>query len=246
MKITDYYYQSSKASLNSSIVFLFPAVLLITYNIFFMNNKQAMALCLPALVISLVYFQNHLACHKKAIYSNLGISGQPEHLLKENNFLVFFEAKIRPGILLFSEDGVKIGELRKVSPFYSFFGQRIELRDCRSSILAMYTIRKKDIFVTDSGGRHIGNLVKNNEGWSLSMRGREVASIVSARLFMDVKIVGEKIEQAGRLRRGMMPIGWKAFASDPNAPVFTLHSCLANEERVLFMSVLVKEFFVER
>lgn len=246
MKITDYYFQSSKASLNSSIVFLFPAVLLITYNIFFMNNKQAMALCLPALVISLIYFQNHLACQKKAIYSNLEICGLPEHLLKENNFLVFFEAKIRPGILLFSADGVKIGELRKISPSYSIFGQRFELRDHQSRNLAMYIIKKKDILVTDSGGRHIGRLFKSKKGWSISFGGREVATVVSSRLFMDVKIVGEKIEQAGRLRRGMMPIGWKAFASDPNAPIFTLHSCLADEERVLFLSVLVKEFFVER
>ncbi|WP_053366833.1 hypothetical protein [Bacillus sp. FJAT-27245] len=246
MKITDYYFQTSKASLNSSIVFLFPALLLIAFNILFIKNNQAMLLCLPFITGSMVYFHIHLANYKRAACSALDFSVYPGHLLKVNHILVFYEAKLNPGLILFSSNGIKIGELRRVSPGIPFYRKKVELLDCQSSLIARYVITQKCILVYDLAGRLIGSLCKNRSGWAMAVEGKTIATIDSSRVFMDVKIIGVKFGQAGRLRRGMMPMEWKAYAADPNTPVFTLHSSLTDEERLLFMCVLVKEFFVER
>ncbi|WP_409270350.1 hypothetical protein V1499_13080 [Neobacillus sp. SCS-31] len=246
MKITDYYFQTSKASLNSSIVFLFPAILLIAYNILFMNNKQAMLLILPFIIGSMVYFNIHLVNQKRAVSSARDFGGYPEHILKANHILVFYEAKLNPGLILFSANGTKIADLRRISPGIFFFRKKLELTDGQSSLVARYFLTQKGIHVYDSVGLSLGGLCKSREGWTFTAEGTNIASIDSSRLFMDLKIVGEKFGQAGRLRRGMMPLGWTAFSADPNAPVFTLDPRLADEERLLFLAVLIKEFFVER
>ncbi|WP_316569916.1 hypothetical protein [Neobacillus sp. YIM B06451] len=246
MKITDYYFQTSKASLNSSILFLFPAILLIAYNILFMNNKQAMLLILPFIIGSIVYFNVHLVNHKRAVGSTHDFGACQEHILKVNHILVFYEAKLKPGLFLFSAYGIKIAELRRISPGIFFFRQKFELTDGQSGLIARYILTQKGIVVYDSMGLSLGGLCKSREGWTFTAGGTAIASIDSSRFFMDLKIVGEKFGQAGRLRRGMMPMGWTAFSADPNAPVFTLDPRLADEDRLLFLAVLIKEFFVER
>ncbi|RDU36461.1 hypothetical protein DRW41_13090 [Neobacillus piezotolerans] len=246
MKIADYYFQCSKASLNSSLLFLFPGIMLIILNILFWDNKQAMMLCLPSVSVSIIYFQQHLMDQKKAFNAAHAYGGHLEHFLNENSILLFYEAKLNPGLLLFSKNGAKVGELRNNSRGLPLFRRKYELTDGQGCLLAHYINTPKGTLVYDSAGRQLGGLFKTKGSWTIRDRGNQIASIDSARLFMDLKIIGKEGVQRGRLRRGMMPIEWKTFSADPNSPVFTLHPWLSDEERLLYMAVLVKEFFVDR
>ncbi|WP_059170778.1 hypothetical protein [Bacillus sp. FJAT-27445] len=167
--------------------------------------------------------------------------------MEARHFILFFENKLKPGLLLFSPNGTKIGEMKRQSQSVSSFDKEYVLVDGQAMLLAIYSVSQDGIRIFDHERRELGMLCKAPDGWAiLSENGDKLASIESSRFFMDVKIAGEGIEGTSRLRRGWMPVEWNLYSYVPNAPVFTIPANMNCEARILHSALLIREFFIYR
>ncbi|ALC90226.1 hypothetical protein AM500_10855 [Bacillus sp. FJAT-18017] len=250
MKISDYYSESARAFLNSSILFLLPAFLLVFINLAYIGNRQVMLLCLPFAAMSLIYYQIHLNKARLAEEAEPAVILTSNPLLTAKSLLVFYDNHFSPGLLLFSPTGVKNGELRnrKIS-FQQIISRRREFELCNEEMkpLAVYYVTRGKVDVYNSRGNWIGRLYEDGKGQIqlTKTHGMDFMSVSRSRFFMDVKVETEGSNSA-RLRRGLMPLEWGMRFPDPNTPVFTINDHSSNEEKLLYYSVLVREFFVER
>ncbi|OCA90812.1 hypothetical protein A8F94_02755 [Bacillus sp. FJAT-27225] len=253
MNISDYYGESAKALLNSSLLFLLPAFLLVILNIAYIGNSKIMLFCLPFIGTSLVYFQIHLMKAKHAEAAGTGYHGVNVPLQEARSMLVLYSNHVSPTILLFSPAGVKIGEIMKRKRTLKHIltsRKEFELCDQDKLPLAVYSVSRGKIDSFDEKGLYLGSLIDSrNEAARLLQAGIETSSplyVSGSRFFMDVKVEAGTEQHCARLRRGMMPLEWEARFPDPNTPVFTLDDSAAPNERLLYFSVLVQEFFIER
>ncbi|RHW42242.1 hypothetical protein D1B31_06345 [Neobacillus notoginsengisoli] len=247
MKISDFYFEAAKAYLNSSLIFLFSACLFVLINSL-IGNVQLMVLTLPFIGASFAYFHMHLAKVKSAATSKMTFMNKSNTLLKSESILPLYENRLKPGLLLFSPAGLKIGELRKhrTSEFPAFT-HVYELKDENLLTKAFYIVSGNLIDAFHADRRKLGCLEKKGDQWLFRTDiGGQTAMLECTSMFMDSKIFIAENTVACRLRRGIMPVEWSSVFFDANTPVLSFHKDVTEEDRLLFFAMLVKEFFIDR
>lgn len=80
----------------------------------------------------------------------------------------------------------------------------------------------------------------------MDQSGKYIGMVEGAKAFMDVHVYDRKNQEVGRLRRGWMPMEWSPLFPEPNTPVLSIRESMSESEKLLRMSFLINEFFVER
>jgi hypothetical protein len=80
----------------------------------------------------------------------------------------------------------------------------------------------------------------------LDETGRFIGAVEGSPFFMDEHVVDTSKKTVGHLRRGWMPLEWSKFFPEPNTPVLTFSESLTNKDKLLRMSFLINEYFIER
>lgn len=262
MKIYDYYKDSANITLNGGIASLVPAIFIIVVNLLFLKQRMIMAFCLPFLAYSFFCYQLYYYKTKDSllILKNMGPEQIPyKSMFSSKQLLVFYLPTYTPRLLLFFPDGNKAGEIRnstsKKEVLMGFITlrktpKRYTLYDENQNPSGFYLIKKNkniNIEVYNDKEEFLGNFQKGKQyGNLLDTEGSCWGKTVGSRLYMDEKILSPQDNELVRLRRGWMPLEWSKLFPEPNTPIISLNPELSNEKKLMGMSLLIQEFFIER
>ena len=261
MKIYEYYRDTANLHLNGSIAALFPAILIISGNISLFQIKGIMLLSIPFLAYSLLSFQLSLFKLKKSITINRNMSVSDcfyKSIFEANSLIVVFLNSYSFRLLLYFPDGNKAGEIRKYNR-KKLFGRdntkSYALYNSHNHVVGFFrvTVNKKiTIEVYDTDNKYLGcyekKKIKGLESRKklLDASGKFIGAVEGATLFMDEHIYDPKRQLVGRLRRGWMPYGWGKLFPEPNTPIISFTDKVSEKEKLLRLSLLINEYFVER
>jgi hypothetical protein len=261
MKINEYYRYTANLNLNGSIAALIPAVMIVAGNLSFIKNKEIMILIIPFLIYSLICFQIYLFRIRQSISINRKMAKSERNLqsfFEARNLLVLFLNTNSSRLLFYFPDGHLAGMIKR---FHGKGLKKISL----SKIFALYNLdneavgyfkvsgkKKIKIEVFDYKRKYLGRFEKRRLNWRtnkkelLDSKGRYIGAIEGSSAFMDEQVnTGHPIPD-GRLRRGWMPIEWSPLFPEPNTPILTLKETLSEEDKLLRMSFIINEYFIER
>ena len=118
MNIQQYYEQAAMASLNAALVAFIPSILLVIYAVFITQAYYLVVLLAPFLIYSFFCYQKFLLDKNRAkavkFPSDTEIT-TIENLLDQNELLVTFMPAPSLRLLLFTPNGMKVGEIRDQS-----------------------------------------------------------------------------------------------------------------------------------
>jgi hypothetical protein len=261
MRIYEYYRQSATISLNGSIAALIPTIMIVAANLWIFNNPQIMLLTIPFLIYSLITFQIHLfrLGQSVAISRNMAKSeGHHGSIYDARHLLVFYMSSPASRLLLYfpnghlaglikryREKGLKRLSLAKTYALYNF----------EEEVIGFYVVKQNKstkINVYDQSKNFLGTYQKKNLGWRngykelLDATGRYLGAVEGSSVFMDEQVLNNKHQQVGRLRRGWMPVEWSPLFPEPNTPILSFREVLTEQDKLLRMSLLINEYFIER
>ncbi|WHX98919.1 hypothetical protein [Neobacillus sp. DY30] len=261
MKIHEFYRSSANITLNGSIVSLVPAIIIGIGNLYFFQSNQIMLLTIPFIVYSFISFQVYLYRMKQAIFINRNMSQSNSHsdsLFSAKHLVVVFMNQQESSVHLFFPDGNEAGIIKRhrQKGFQLFRKQRIyALYNKQYQAVGYYKIKKITpwiIEVYDKNKRYLGCLKKERITWlqekkeMMDESGTSIGSVEGSGYFMDECVLNQSRQQVGRLRRGWMPVEWSGRFPEPNTPVLSLSDNLTEKEKLLRLSFLINEFFIER
>ncbi|WHY90171.1 hypothetical protein QNK12_21175 [Neobacillus cucumis] len=258
MKIDKYYRESASISLNGSIAALVPAFLIIVVDLSFFQNKKMMLLTIPFLIYSFISFQIYLFKVRQAllIKKNMLKSRSFYHSIFETGHLLAVYLPKR--LQLYFPDGNLAGEIKKYQGKkfgFPVFSKIYALNDMNHQLIGIYKVKKgkyKKIEVFDrnkvyQGYYQIRKLnARKYKKELFDANERFIGAVEGASLFMDEKIINSVNHQLGRLRRGWMPVEWSDFFPEPNTPVLSFTEGISESDKLLQMSFLINEYFIER
>lgn len=73
-----------------------------------------------------------------------------------------------------------------------------------------------------------------------------MGAVEGSSIFMDEKVFTQENRPIGRLRRGWMPLEWSELFPEPNTPVLSFTEVMSEKDKLLRMSFIVNEYFIER
>ncbi|OIK09578.1 hypothetical protein BIV60_23585 [Bacillus sp. MUM 116] len=258
MKIDKYYRDAACVSLNGSIAALVPAVLIIIVDLSFFRNKEIMMLTIPFLIYSFISFQIYLFKVRQAIFikRNMLKSSSFYHSIFETEHLLAVYLPKR--LQFFFPDGHLAGEIKKYRGkkfCFPVFSKIYALYDFNHQLIGIYKVKQgkhKKIEVFDRNKAYQGyyqirklNMRKFKKEL-FDTNERFIGAVEGASLFMDEKIINSANRQLGRLRRGWMPLEWSKFFPEPNTPVLSFSEGISEQDKLLQMSFLINEYFIER
>jgi hypothetical protein len=261
MKIYEYYRESATINLNGSIVALIPTVMIVAGNLSFINKREIMLLTIPFLLYSLISFQIYLIRIRQSIAIGKKMAKSESHydsIFESRHLLVLYMNTHSSRLLLFYPDGHLAGLIKRyrekgskrlsLSKMYALYNREEEA-------IGFYVVKRKKtikIDVYDQSRNFLGSFEKKNLGWRkdkkelLDATGRFLAAVEGSSAFMDEQVLNNKLQQIGRLRRGWMPIEWSPLFPEPNTPVLSFSEVLSEKDKLLRMSLLIHEYFIER
>ncbi|MEH7181140.1 hypothetical protein [Neobacillus vireti] len=261
MKINEFYRGTANINLNGSIVALVPAMLIAVGNLYYFQNKQIMFLTIPFVVYSFISFQLYLFRMKQSI--SIGYNMSKTHSYHQNIFdarhlLVVFMNHQDPSLHLFFPDGHQAGMIKKYRSkgFHLLKRPRVyAFYDSHGQAFGYYNIKQQKslkIEVYDRTKRYVGYYEIDKAAWLKKKKeiidetGHYLGSVEGSTIFMDERVMNQSQEQVARLRRGWMPIEWSGRFPEPNTPVLSLSKSLSEKDKLLRMSFLINEYFIER
>lgn len=262
MKINEYYRDTAHLSLNGSLAALVPTILIIGGNLSFFQNEGIMLFTIPFLVYSLISFQVYIFKMKRSIMIEKNIPRVESHyhsLFEAKHLLVMFlNTQPTTRLLLYFPDGQLAGVIKKyrgkgirlfyLSKTYSFY-------DHNDQIIGFFKVKGKKtikIEVYDWKSVYVGCYEKKKTSWMkgkkelMDATGRCIGAVEGSSFYMDEQIVDKNKAQVGRLRRGWMPLTWSDLFPEPNTPVLSFWEGLSETDKLLRMSLLINEYFIER
>jgi hypothetical protein len=259
MRIHEYYRFAANLSLNGSIASLIPAIFIITCNLSFFQNREIMLLTIPFLVYSLFSFQSYLFKLNRSIYigkNMLTVKRSHQSIFEGNYFLVLMLQTRSPVLKLFFPNGYQAGELRKL-PRKGFISltRWYALSDTQHQIIGYFKVKRKTTMKIDVYNQNkelLGCYKKEKIGWRkyqkeiLDASGTLIETIQGSTAFMDEQIKNHRNQETARLRRGWMPLEWDRYFPETNTPVLSFRGDLSNNDKLLRMSLLINEYFIER
>lgn len=261
MKINEYYRDTANLNLNGSIASLIPAIIIVAGNLSIINNKEIMLLTIPFLIYSLICFQFYLFRKRQSISINRNLAKAGnirETLFEARHLLVLYLSTNSSRILLYLPDGNLAGMIKR------FHGKGVRKLSFLK-IYALYNIEDQAIGYFKVSGRklikievfdhkrhYLGRFEKRKLDWRtnkkqlLDSKGRYIGVVEGSSVFMDEQLINNNHQQEGRLRRGWMPVEWSPLFPEPNTPVLSFREDLSEIDKLLRMSLLINEYFIER
>ncbi|WP_442594127.1 hypothetical protein [Neobacillus sp. D3-1R] len=237
--------------LNSSIIVQIPASLFILYILIY-SEKQIMFLVAPFLVYSLFLFQNYLLYYKKSMYTSKKITKKNiggKNILSSSQVYLYF-SKEDFELLLFSPSGKLLGKIIKGKRKYFNWGLPKEflLVNYQGIHLASFYYNAGSIEVIQQNTGYIGHFSypqrKINHGIFELLSGKKIGTVNSESIFLDDKILNENNQPVFQLKKGLMSLDSQEIFGNPNTPVLSVSSVLNEKERLLYMALLVKRYFL--
>ncbi|MEH7254399.1 hypothetical protein V7111_19955, partial [Neobacillus niacini] len=212
----------------------------------------------PVIVYSFISFQIYLFRMKQSILIGRNMSHEQSHyqnLFKSRHLIVVFVNHQESSLQLFFPDGHQAGFIRKYRQkgFILFKKPRIyALFNRQNQAVGFFKINHVKIEVYDQNKRYLGCFKKGNGSWLKKKKeiidesGRYIGSVEGSTTFMDERVLNQSNQQVGRLRRGWMPVEWSSRFPEANTPVLSLSESLSEKDKLLRMSFLINEYFIER
>ncbi|PLS01575.1 hypothetical protein [Neobacillus cucumis] len=261
MKINEYYRDTANMNLNGSIVALVPTTMIIIGNLYIIKQKDMMLFTIPFLIYSIISFQIYLFRLRQTITIRRNLKASKDvsnSIFKARHLLLLYRNSQSSSLFLYFPNGNLAGQIGK------FRGKGLErlkpsrnyaLYNVDGRILGFFKIKGKKVVridVYNCNKEFLGSFEKRNIGYRKSKKelfdhsGRYIGGVEGAALFMDEHVFDHSHQEVGRLRRGWMPIEWGPIFPEPNTPVLTLNEGLSEEGKLLRMSFLINEYFIER
>ncbi|SFA91823.1 MULTISPECIES: hypothetical protein [unclassified Bacillus (in: firmicutes)] len=263
MKIDQYYKQSANLSLNASIVALFPIIFFMVLSLFVFRNEQLLILNLPFFIYSYSSYQLYLKRNKMALDSANEKCNMKEYYrwMDCREFLILHSEEEEDTILFFQPNGYLVAALKqkkdklsaKVKSLLSGSDHplKYELVDHEETILSTIILKKSKGLMDIYGQYHeyLGSFQKDKDNFFqvgknaevVSSNGNQVGVLNSSYFFMDDQIVRDG-KRLARLRKGWLSVEWNKRFPDPNTPVLTFDENLLDSERLVCVSMLLKEY----
>jgi hypothetical protein len=253
MKIDEFYRGSASVTLNGSIAALVPAIIIGVGNLYYFQNKQIMLLTIPFIIYSLISFQIYLFRMKQSISIGRNMPHSETHnrsLFEARHLVVIFMNHQQACVHLFFPDGNQAGVIKKHRKKGFFQPAIYALYNGQEQAIGFYKIKQSKsliIEVYDINMRYVGCYEKfKNRKEIMDDAGRFIGSVEGSKLYMDERVLNQSRQQVGGLRRGLMPIEWSTRFPNPNTPVLSLSENLSEKDKLVRMSFLIHEYFIER
>ena len=261
MKINEYYRDTANLNLNGSIAALIPTIMIVTINLFIIKHREIMLCTIPFLIYSIISFQLYLYRMGQSleISRNLVKSGSTnQSILEARHLLVMYKNTPSSQLLLYFPNGYLAGVIKKypVKAWKRFWRSKTyALYNCDQEVIGFFNVKGRKtskIDVVNHNRRFLGSFEKRNLSWRKYKKelfdglGRYVGTIEGSSIFMDEQVMNHGQQQVGRLRRGWMPLEWSPLFPEPNTPVLSFNENLTEEDKLLRMSFLINEYFIER
>jgi hypothetical protein len=261
MKIHEYYRGSANITLNGSIAALVPAIIIGVGNLYYFQNKQIMILMIPFIVYSLISFQIYLFRVRQSVSIERNMTqlqSKFQNIFEARHLVVVFMNHQQPCLHLFFPDGHRAGMIKKYKQkgLFLFRKPRIyALYNNLGQIVGFYKIKKLKRIVMEVYDRNmnfVGCYEKEKLSWLKSKiemmdeNGHFIGVVEGSAYYMDERVYNQSRQQVGRLRRGWMPVEWSSVFPEPNTPVLSLSETLTEKDKLLRMSFLINEYFIER
>ncbi|WP_413309439.1 hypothetical protein AA0X95_12950 [Bacillus sp. 1P10SD] len=261
MKIYEYYRDTANINLNGSIAALVPAIIIVVGNLYFFKSNEVMLLTIPFLIYSLILFQFCLFRLRQSISisRNMGEAKNSYFsLASARNLLVFYMSTPTVRIYLYFPDGYLAGVLkkhdgkwldrlkfRKMYVLYNSEEEPIGFYKVKGGSVLKIEVYNKELTYLGCYKRESNGFLKDKKEF-LDQTGKPIGFIQGSTTFMDEKVLDHSHHQLGRLRRGWMPISWSPLFPEPNTPVLSFREVLLEKDKLLEMSLLINEYFIER
>ncbi|WHY75672.1 hypothetical protein QNH20_16245 [Neobacillus sp. WH10] len=261
MKINEYYRDTANLNLNGSIAALCPTIMIIVINFSIIKHREIMLYTIPFLMYSLISFQLYLFRMRQSIAISKNIVKSEvinQSLFEARHLLVMYMNTQSSRLHLYFSDGHLAGVIKKFRE-KSWKPLRLSktyaLYNFDNEVLGFFKVKGRKSIMIEVYNRNnnlLGRLEKKNLGWRKSQKelfdgfGRYVGAIEGSSVFMDEKILDQCHQHVGRLRRGWMPLEWNQLFPEPNTPVLSFREILSEEDKLLRMSFLINEYFIER
>lgn len=258
MKIDEFYRGTANLNLNGSIAALVPAIIIAVGNLYYFQNNQIMFLTIPFVIYSFISFQLYLFRMKQSI--SIGHNLSPSNSLYRNIFearhlVVVYMNYQDSSLYFFFPDGHQAGILKKYRQKRFLFLKKPKvyiLFNYQNQAVGFFKINHLTIEVYDQHRKYVGCFQTEKRPWwkkkkeMLDESGQYIGSVEGSTTFMDERVLNQSREQVGRLRRGWMPVEWSSRFPEANTPVLSLSESLSEKDKLLRMSFLVNEYFIER
>ncbi len=261
MKIHEFYKDTANVHLNASIIALVPPIIIVIGNLSFFQNMQIMMLPIPFFVYSMISFQFYLFRKKQSISIGRYMPASESYyqsLFESRHLLVVFMSTFSSKVYLYFPTGHLAGTIRK----YREKGMNVfrkptiyALYSLDNEVIAFYKISGKKltmIEVYNQNKEYLGcfekekGALRKSKKSLLGENGEFIGVVEGSRYFMDEQVFNESSQQVGRLRRGWMPVEWRYLFPESNTPVLSLAENLNDKDKLLKMSLLINEYFIER
>lgn len=258
MKIHEFYRGTANINLNGSIAVLVPAIVIAVGNLYYFQNNQIMLLTIPFVVYSFISFQIYLFRMEQSISIGRNMSHAESHyqnIFEARHLVVVLMNHQEPSLHLFFPDGYQAGMIKKYRQkgFHLFKKPKIyALYNSLNQAIGYFNIKHLTIEVYDQNKRYIGCFEKEKVSWLKKKKeiidesGRYIGSVEGSTTYMDERVLNQSQQQVGRLRRGWMPVEWSGRFPEPNTPILSLSETLTERDKLLRMSFLINEYFIER
>jgi uncharacterized protein with PQ loop repeat len=261
MKINEYYRDTAHMHLNGSIASLVPTIMIVIGNLSVFKNNNIMLLTIPFLIYSFISFQIYLFRMRQsiAIRRNLQSSKRTaKSIFDARHLLVLFRNSQSSCLFLYFPDGHLAGQIKKYkgTGLKRFkLSRTYALYNMEDQVQGFFKLTGKKVLkieVFDNNRTFLGEFEKKSKGFLqdkkelMDQSGKYIGMVEGAKAFMDVHVYDPKNQEVGRLRRGWMPMEWSLLFPEPNTPVLSIRESMSESEKLLRMSFLINEFFVER
>jgi hypothetical protein len=254
MNISIYYRETAAISLNGSIAALVPAGLIIVGNLLIFDSRQIMFLTIPFFMLSFVCFHFYLFRMRQSFSTERNIVMRQEYignsLFDAPHLLVFYHSTQSPELHFFFPNGHNAGKIERrhkkgISLLWD--GKAYGLCNQHGQEVGFFKVKGKTVEVYDRKNEYLGCFGKGKNCKQLfDSEGKSICYIEGSNLFMDEKVLNNDHKQAARLRRGWMRVQWLDLFPNPNTPVLSFSASISDQDKLLIMSFLFHEFFIER
>jgi hypothetical protein len=261
MKIHEFYRDTANVHLNASIIALVPPMLIVIGNLSFFQSRQIMILTIPFVIYSIISYQIYLFRKKQSISIEKHIPieiSSSESLFESRHLVVVFMNTFSAKVYLYFPTGHLAGTIRKYRT-KGLNGWRkrtiFALHSRDNQVIAFYKVISKRltrIEVYNPKKEYLGCFEKEKGSLQkskkslLGEKGATVGVVEGSRYFMDEQVFNQSSQPVGRLRRGWMPVEWRHIFPEPNTPVLSLTDDSEDKDKLLRMSLLINEYFIER
>ncbi|ULT55286.1 hypothetical protein L1999_19540 [Neobacillus drentensis] len=261
MKINEYYRDTANMNLNGSIAALVPTTIIIVGNLSVLKQREIMLFVLPFMIYSLISFQVYLFRMNQSISIKRNMNTSRDistSIFNAQHLLILYRNSQSSRLFIYFPNGHMAGHIKK------FRGTGIErlkpsrtyaLYNIEDQVLGYFKLKGRKVIkinVFDRNRLYLGRFEKRNIGFRKAKKelfdrnGRFIGEVEGSSFFMDELVYDRGLKEVGRLRRGWMPIEWSPLFPEPNTPVLSLTEDFSEQDRLLRMSLLINEYFIER